>query len=87
MEIELKVNNDLGLHARVAARIVETLMGYDSEVLLVRDQVEAAADSVLEILTLGAAKGSVVVARAEGLQAKEALVALQNLFAANFGEV
>ncbi len=86
IEKELAVKNGLGLHARVAARIAETLKQYDCEVTLSKDGLEADGDSVLSILTLDAPAGSRLVARARGAQAEEALAALEGLFAEGFGE-
>ena len=85
-EITLLVKNGLGLHARVAARIAETVQPYDCRVVLKKDQVEAEADSVLSILTLDAPEGSTLTASAQGPQAREALAALKDLFESRFGE-
>ena len=84
--VELDVLNDLGIHARVAARIAATLQQFDCEVILMKDQVEAEGDSILSILTLDAPKGSTIIATACGSQAEEALQALQSLFASRFGD-
>jgi phosphotransferase system HPr (HPr) family protein len=86
IEKELSVNNGLGLHARVAARIAETIKQYDCTVILSKDGLEAEGDSVLSILTLDAPVGSILLAKAQGDQAEEALSALENLFAERFGE-
>jgi phosphocarrier protein len=86
VEKELAVINGLGLHARVAARIAETIKQYDCTVILSKDGLEAEGDSVLSILTLDAPMGSQLLARAQGIQAEEALCALEDLFAKRFGE-
>jgi phosphocarrier protein len=86
MEIELKVNNTMGIHARVAARIADTVRRHDCEVTLSKDQINASGDSILEILTLGASQGSSIRACASGPHGRDALEALQRLFAADFGE-
>ncbi|MCB2225957.1 MAG: 16S rRNA (cytidine(1402)-2'-O)-methyltransferase [Desulfarculaceae bacterium] len=85
-ERELVVANSLGLHARAAAKICETLRRFEVEVVLVKGGEEADAASVLSILGLDAPKGSRVTARATGPQAAEALIALDELFAGLFGE-
>jgi phosphotransferase system HPr (HPr) family protein len=86
IEKELAVINVLGLHARVAARIAETINKFDCTVTLSKDGLEAEGDSVLSILTLDAPEGSQLLARAQGAQAEEALGALETLFAERFGE-
>ncbi len=83
---QLTVENGLGLHARVAARIADTVQNYDCHVLLVKGNVEAEGDSVLSILTLDAPKGSSLVIKAWGPQASDAVCALSELFAQRFGE-
>jgi phosphotransferase system HPr (HPr) family protein len=86
IERELSVNNGLGLHARVAARIAETIKQYDCTVTLSKGGLEAEGDSVLAILTLDAPVGSRLLAKAHGDQAEEVLSALENLFSERFGE-
>ncbi|MCF8034624.1 MAG: 16S rRNA (cytidine(1402)-2'-O)-methyltransferase [Desulfarculaceae bacterium] len=85
-ERELLVANSLGLHARAAAKITETVSRFEAEVVLSKGSEEADAASVLSILGLDAPKGSRVMARASGPQAGEALKALDELFADLFGE-
>ncbi len=86
IERELAVINGLGLHARVAARIAETIKQYECTVILSKDGLEAEGDSVLSILTLDAPAGSRLLARAQGEQAEAVLGALEELFAKRFGE-
>jgi phosphocarrier protein HPr len=82
----LDVGNELGLHARVAARIAETVQRFDCRVMLVKDGVEADGASILSILTLDAPCGSRLTAEASGEQADQALSALEELFNSGFGE-
>jgi phosphocarrier protein len=82
----LDVGNELGLHARVAARIAETVQRYDCQVTLIKDGIEADGASILSILTLDAPRGSRLTAQASGDQAGEVLEALLGLFASGFGE-
>ena len=83
---KLEVVNGLGLHARVAARIAQTVQQFDCQVMLVKNEARAEADSVLSILTLDAPKGTVLCLEAMGPQAGEALDALADLFEKGFGE-
>ena len=83
---ELPVNNSLGLHARAAARIAETVQGFNCRVTLHKGESQAEADSVLSILTLDAPLGTTITAQAQGPEAEKALDALSRLFADGFGE-
>ena len=83
---DLMVINGLGLHARAAARIAQTVEKFDCRVRLKKDCLEVEADSVLSILTLGAPKGSNLRVEVCGPEAPQALEALETLFADGFGE-
>jgi phosphocarrier protein len=82
----LELNNSLGLHARVAARIAETVQRYDCQVVLCKDGLEADGSSVLSLLTLDAPVGTRLIAQAKGKAARQALEALEGLFQNAFGE-
>lgn len=86
LQCQLEVNNSLGLHARVAARIAETVQRYDCQVVLCKDGLEADGASVLSILALDAPLGSTIVVQAKGKSARQALEALRGLFKSAFGE-
>jgi len=86
IERVMGVRNSLGLHARVAARIAETVQRYDCQVTLGKDGLEADAASVLSILTLDAPKGTELTVLAQGRQARQAMDALESLLASDFGE-
>jgi phosphocarrier protein HPr len=82
----VEITNKLGVHARVAAKLVETANGFQSEVVLEKDGVEVNARSILGILTLFCPYGSRVTLRATGVDAKKALEAFVRLVENKFGE-
>jgi phosphocarrier protein HPr len=82
----VEITNKLGVHARVAAKLVETANRFQSEVVLEKDGVEVNARSILGILTLFCPYGSRVTLRATGKDAKEALEAFVRLVEDKFGE-
>ncbi len=86
LEREIVIANAKGLHARAAARVAILAEGYDASATLHFDDVEADARSILDLLTLGAAKGARVTLRVWGAQAKELTEALVALTRAKFGE-
>ena len=63
---KIKIMNDLGLHARAAARIVELGRQYKSQLFLKRGDREADGSSILSILTLSCPKGTEIEARIVG---------------------
>ncbi|MEA5077204.1 MAG: HPr family phosphocarrier protein [Anaerolineaceae bacterium] len=85
-EIQLEITNEVGLHARPAALFVQAASQFESEITVSLDDSEADAKSILDILLLGANKGSIITVKAEGPDADEALEAFKELHANNFGE-
>lgn len=88
--VEIKtfeITNQLGIHARVAAKMVETASRFQSEIFLEKDGVEVNARSILGILTLFCPYGSRLTVRAEGVDAREAMEAFVRLIADKFGEM
>jgi phosphocarrier protein HPr len=85
-EIKLEITNKVGLHARPAALFVQTANKFKSTITVKNGDVTANAKSILRVLTLGAGNGVVITVIAEGEDAEQALKALQELLANNFGE-
>ena len=83
---ELTVLNKLGLHARAAAKIVQTSSQFQSRILIIKNGREADAKSMLDIMTLSCPQGTRIKLCAEGKDAAEALTALAVLFDNKFGE-
>jgi len=82
----LKIINRFGLHARPAALVVETASKYDCEVTLSKDGMNANGKSIMSVMLLAAEPESEVELLAEGVQAAEAVEALDALFKARFHE-
>jgi len=78
--------NKLGLHARAAARLVQTANRFKSEIRLEREGQEVNGKSIMGVLMLAAAQGTQVTVRAEGDDAEEAMAALGSLIEDGFGE-
>lgn len=75
----MTVGHPEGLHARPAARFVQTARRFRSRVWVVYSGREADAKSLLSLLALGVEQGAVVTLRAEGEDAEEALEALRGV--------
>jgi len=89
VEITVAVRNELGLHARAAARLVRTATRFQSSVRLERIDGSASADakSILNVLMLAASGGTTLRAIAEGHDEVAAIAALSGLFEEGFGEL
>ncbi len=83
---EVTVVNRLGLHARAAARFVRLAERFDARVLVAKDDLEVVGTSILGLMMLTAATGSVLRLSATGPEAAAALEALADLVARGFDE-
>lgn len=81
------VRNPQGLHLRPADLLVKQASRYSCNVLLGRDGQMADCKSILSILTLGAAQGTELDLRAEGIDAAQAIHAIAELFDNGFFEL
>jgi len=86
MKKDLLIENKLGIHARAAAQIVKTSSSYTSKITLVKDSLEVDGKSIMGIMMLAAAKGSMVLVRTSGDDEEQALAGLEKLFKDKFGE-
>jgi len=92
VSVRLFIRNKLGLHARPAARFVQTANRFAADIRVQKDgqataaSQEANAKSINQVATLGARQGDEIIVRARGPDAEEALAALQALADANFGD-
>ncbi|MBZ0256087.1 HPr family phosphocarrier protein [bacterium] len=78
--------NVLGLHARPAMLLVQSITRMECEVTIEKDGVAADAKSIMGVLTLAAEQGSEIQVRAEGPDAEEAVQAIEKLILEKFGE-
>lgn len=83
---DLPIVNERGLHARAAGNVVQLCETFDAEIVIRFNGETADAESMMDLLSLAASKGSVVTAEATGADADAALDALDALFANRFGE-
>ncbi|WP_319762933.1 HPr family phosphocarrier protein [Maridesulfovibrio sp.] len=80
------VTNQLGLHARPAAKLAQEAQNFSADIKVVCESQEVDAKSILDVLTLAAAQGSVLELRADGPDAVSALDSLEEHFKNRFGE-
>lgn len=84
----VKIENELGLHARAAAKFVRLASQFQSNIFLTRQQRDERIDgkSILGILLLAAAKGTELTITVDGSDEQEALRCIVELIRDKFGE-
>lgn len=83
---KLMINNNLGIHARAAAKIVELANRYKAHLYLKKDDKEVDGSNILSILTLSCPKGTEIQARIVGENSERFMEELSELFEKKFGE-
>lgn len=88
MEAEktLMIQNELGLHARAATKLVQTATKYPCDITVTKDGHEVNGKSIMGVLMLVASKGTMVTLKAKGDKAAEAVAAIAALIDDKFGE-
>ncbi len=84
---ETTILNELGMHARPAAKIAQIAMDAAGEVWLTNGDVEVDASSIIDILTLGAIKGTSIEIHVETTEDEDVLDRIKAFFDEGFGEL
>jgi phosphoenolpyruvate-protein phosphotransferase/dihydroxyacetone kinase phosphotransfer subunit len=87
-EASIAVRNAIGLHARPAARFVETVRRFDADVRVAKEGggEPVRATSLTNVVALSARFGDTLLVSASGPQAQDAIEALQALADEGFGD-
>ena len=85
-ELEVRIANPLGLHARPAAEFVKLASRFSSHVSVEKDGLEVNGKSIMGVMMLAAECGSSLRIRTTGADAEEAARALVDLVERGFGE-
>ena len=80
------ITNKLGLHARAAAKFVQTASSFESDINVIHNGREVNGKSIMGIMMLAAGKGSSIQVIANGRDENDALDALETLITDRFGE-
>ena len=80
------VVNQLGLHARAAARFVHLATRFESQIRVTRASKVMDGKSIMGILLLAAARGTSITISADGRDEQDAVEALVKLVESGFGE-
>lgn len=78
---EVRISNELGLHARPAAEFVKRANSFRSEIWIVKDGKRYTATSLIDILRANLDCGATAVLEAHGVDAEEAVERLEKLLA------
>ena len=82
----LTIENEKGLHARASAKFVETVEGFDAEVMVSKDGMTVSGSSIMGLMMLAASKGCQIEIETTGGQEESLAAALKALLADYFGE-
>ena len=86
LERDIVITNQLGLHARASAKLVQLMSGFRAEAFLRRNDREVNAKSIMGVLLLAAGVGSTVTLRVGGEDEEAAMQAAVSLFERKFDE-
>jgi phosphocarrier protein len=86
IERELSIRNRLGLHARAAAKFVQTASRFKSEVKIRKNGEEVDGKSILGLLLLAASQGTQITIAVSGVDEDAAFAAVEGLIARSFDE-
>lgn len=83
---QIQIINKLGLHARAAAKFVQTASRYASHIEITRNGKTVNGKSIMGVMMLAASQHSWIDIHIEGEDEDEALKAIETLVSNRFGE-
>ena len=83
---EIEIINKLGLHARASAKLTQLAGQFTAEVWISREGRKVNAKSIMGVMMLAAAKGSLIAIETDGVDEAQAMTALVGLINDRFGE-
>tara|TARA_R110000850_G_scaffold19988_14_gene59843 strand:- start:2112 stop:2381 length:270 start_codon:yes stop_codon:yes gene_type:complete len=83
-DCELTIPNEEGLHARPAAKFVKMASQFSSEIWVEKDDEEINGKSIMGLMMLAAAQGSIIRVTAEGDDAEDAIAKITVLVNSGF---
>jgi phosphocarrier protein HPr len=86
IERDVSIRNRLGLHARAAAKFVQTASRFQSEIKIRKNGEEVDGKSILGLLLLAASQGTQITIAVYGEDEDAAFAAVEDLIARSFDE-
>ena len=83
---EVTIINELGLHARAAAKIAALAQKAESKIWLLKNEEKADASSILDMLMLACPKGTKIMVSADGYSDIKILNSIVELVQTGFEE-
>jgi phosphocarrier protein HPr len=83
---KMEIKNKLGVHARAAALLVQTVNRFSAQVTISKDGQTADGRSIMGVLMLAATQGSTIEVEAAGQDAERAVKAIEKLVDKRFNE-
>lgn len=80
------LNNNLGMHARVATKFVNLVKNYNSVVRITYNNMQADGKDFLDLLSLGIGSNREFEIYIDGVDEKECEKAINDIISDNFGE-
>jgi len=84
---QVTIPNELGLHARAAARLVSTASRFVAEVYLEKGETRVNGKSIMGVMMLAASQGTRLTLITDGIDEEPALEELRRLVESGFGEM
>lgn len=85
-DMDITIVNKLGLHARAAAKFVTLASSFNSDIELSREGRTVNGKSIMGVMMLAAAKGTLLTLHISGQDEEDALNQLNELVINKFGE-
>lgn len=86
IEKKITIINKLGLHARAAAKLVNTASAFSSNIQITKNDKSVDAKSIMSVMILAASKGTELSFSCDGNDEQEAMSAIEDLINDYFGE-
>jgi len=86
LSVQVTIVNELGLHARAAAKIAEIVKNSTAKLWIIKDGEKVDASSIIDILTLACARGTHITLSAEKESDLHILDAVKQMVESGFGE-
>ncbi len=86
LSVEMEIVNRRGLHARAAAKFVQTASRFEADIKVSKDGTTVSGTSIMGLMMLAAAIGTTIQVAAAGPDAEPALDAITALISDRFHE-
>ena len=83
---DVTIENKLGLHARASSKFTQTAAQFQSEIWVSRKERRVNGKSIMGLMMLAAAQGTVITLEVDGVDEEAPRNALKKLIADYFGE-